>query len=191
MGVLFPDTEARIVDLETGEQEVPPGESGELTVRGPQIMQGYWNNDGETRAVLRNGWLHTGDIVRRDADGFFYLVDRKKDMIKTRGENVYPREVEEVIFRHPAVKDVVVAGVPDRLFGEAVKAYVVLQTGKTLTEAELIAHCREALSRFKVPASVEFRTELPRTIIGKALRRTLQKEEAAKAAAVPELKKAG
>ncbi|HZS11941.1 MAG TPA: long-chain fatty acid--CoA ligase [Nitrospirales bacterium] len=191
MGVLFPDTEARIVDLETGEREVPDGEAGELTVRGPQIMRGYWKNEAETRAVLRNGWLHTGDIVRKDPDGFFYLVDRKKDMIKTRGENVYPREVEEVLFRHPGVKDVVVAGVPDRLFGEAIKAYVVRQQNSQVTEAELIGYCKDALARFKVPSIVEFRNELPRTVVGKVLRRTLQKEEADKRAAAPELKKAG
>lgn len=191
MGVLFPDTEARIVDLETGEREVPDGEAGELTVRGPQIMRGYWNNDTETRAVLRNGWLHTGDIVRADANGFFFLVDRKKDMIKTRGENVYPREVEEVLFRHPAIKDVVVAGVPDRLYGEAIKAYVVVQDGQTVTEQELILHCRQSLARFKVPASIAFRKELPRTVVGKVLRRTLQKEETDAMRNEPVLQKAG
>ncbi|WP_447979537.1 long-chain-fatty-acid--CoA ligase [Candidatus Nitrospira bockiana] len=178
IGVLFPDTEARIVDAETGERVVPIGEVGELTVRGPQIMQGYWNNEAETRSVIRNGWLYTGDLVRQDETGFFYLVDRKKDMIKTRGENVYPREVEEVLFRHPAVKDAVVVGVPDRHLGEAVKAYVVLHEGRTATEPELIAHCRVSLARFKVPSSIAFRRELPRTLVGKVLRRALQEEEA-------------
>ena len=144
-------------------------------------MQGYWNNERETREVLRNGWLHTGDIVQQHDSGFFFLLDRKKDMIKTRGENVYPRDVEEVLFRHPAVKDAVVAGVPDYHFGEAVKAYVVLQDGHSTTELELIAHCRQSLAVFKVPASIAFRQELPRTLVGKVLRRALQDEEAAKA----------
>ena len=180
MGIPFPDTETRVVDLETGERLLSVGEIGELTVRGPQIMQGYWNNERETRDVLRNGWLHTGDIVRQHDSGFFFLLDRKKDMIKTRGENVYPREVEEVLFRHPAVKDVVVAGVPDYHFGEAVKAYVVLHDGHSTTELELIAHCRNSLAVFKAPASIAFRQELPRTLVGKVLRRALQNEEAVK-----------
>jgi long-chain acyl-CoA synthetase len=177
IGVPFPDTETRIVDLETGERVLPIGEPGELTVHGPQVMRGYWNNDIETRGVIREGWLYTGDIVRQDASGFFFLVDRKKDMIKTRGENVYPREVEEVLFRHPAVKDAAVAGIPHREFGEAVKAYVVLHDGQRVTEHELIAHCGAALARFKVPSSIAFRQELPRTLVGKVLRRALQTEE--------------
>lgn len=180
MGVPFPDTDSRIVDLETGQQDVSPGEAGELIVRGPQVMQGYWRNEAETRAVLRDGWLHTGDIVRQDDAGFFYLVDRKKDMIKSRGENVYPRDVEEVLFKHPAVKDTVVVGVAHRQLGEAVKAYVVLKEGYALSEGELIAHCRRSLAAFKVPTTVEFRQELPRTLIGKVLRRTLRDEEAGK-----------
>jgi len=177
IGVPFPDTETRIVDLETGERVLPVGEAGELTVHGPQVMRGYWNNDLETRGVIRDGWLYTGDIVRQDPSGFFFLVDRKKDMIKTRGENVYPRDVEETLFRHPAVKDAVVAGIPHREFGEAVKAYVVLHEGQHVTEQELIAHCRGALARFKVPTSIAFRQDLPRTLVGKVLRRTLQQEE--------------
>jgi long-chain acyl-CoA synthetase len=179
MGVPFPDTETRVVDLETGERLLSVGEVGELTVRGPQIMQGYWNNERETREVLRGGWLHTGDIVQQNDSGFFFLLDRKKDMIKTRGENVYPREVEEVLFRHPAVKDVVVAGVPDYRFGEAVKAYVVLHDGQSVTELELITHCRRSLAVFKAPTRIAFRHELPRTLVGKVLRRALQHEETA------------
>ncbi len=177
MGVPFPDTEARIVDLLTGEQDVPAGEAGELIVRGPQVMAGYWNKEAETRAVLRKGWLHTGDIVCQDETGFFFLVDRKKDMIKSRGENVYPREVEEILFRHPDVRDAVVAGIPDRRLGEAVKAYVVLKDGRALTEGALIEHCRQSLARYKVPTTIEFRTELPRNHVGKALRRQLREEE--------------
>ncbi len=185
MGVPFPDTETRVVDLETGDRLLSVGEVGELTVRGPQIMKGYWNNEKETRQVLRNGWLHTGDIVQQNDHGFFFLLDRKKDMIKTRGENVYPREVEEVLFRHPAIKDAVVAGVPHYQFGEAVKAYVVLHDGQSVTALELIAHCRQSLAVFKAPASIAFRQELPRTLVGKVLRRALQNEEAAKATIEP------
>jgi long-chain acyl-CoA synthetase len=179
IGIPFPDTEVRIVDLETGEKVLPIGEAGELAVRGPQVMRGYWNNEIETRGVIRNGWLYTGDIVREDENGFFFLVDRKKDMIKTRGENVYPREVEEVLFRHPAVKDAVVVGAADRQLGEAVKAYVVLYEDQSVTTQELISHCRQSLARFKVPSSIAFRHELPRTLVGKVLRRALLKEEAA------------
>jgi long-chain acyl-CoA synthetase len=178
--VPFPDTETRIVDLETGDRVLPVGQAGELTVRGPQIMQGYWNNEKETRDVLRNGWLYTGDVVREDETGFFFLVDRKKDMIKSRGENVYPRDVEEVLFRHPAVKDAVVVGIPDRQLGEAVKAYVVLHEGRLTTESDLITHCRGVLAAFKVPSRVAFRHELPRTLVGKVLRRALLNEEAGK-----------
>ena len=181
IGVPFPDTQCRIMDLATGRREVEEGEVGELVVRGPQVMQGYWNREAETRAVLRNGWLYTGDMARRDPTGFFYLVDRKKDMIKTRGENVYPREVEEVLFKHPGVVDAVVVGIPDRKFGEMVKAYVVARKGWTLAQSALSEHCRKSLASFKVPTSIEFRAELPRTLIGKALRRVLRDEEVERA----------
>ncbi len=181
IGLPFPGTECRIMDLETGRREVGEGEVGELTIRGPQVMQGYWNKQAETRAVLRGGWLYTGDMASRDATGFFYLVDRKKDMIKTRGENVYPREVEEVLFRHPGVGDAVVVGLPDRKFGEVVKAYVVLRKGWSLAQSALTEHCRQSLATFKVPTLIEFRSEIPRTLIGKALRRALRDEEVGKA----------
>ncbi|MGH7233117.1 MAG: long-chain-fatty-acid--CoA ligase [Nitrospiraceae bacterium] len=183
IGVPFPDTDARIVDLETGEIPVALGEVGELVVRGPQVMPGYWNNEAETGAVLRDGWLHTGDVVRQDETGFFFLVDRKKDMIKCRGENVYPREVEEILFRHPSVREAVVVGIPHRQYGETVKAFVVLLNGQPVTEQELIAHCRRSLAAFKVPSSIVFRQELPRTLIGKVLRRALRDEEASRTAA--------
>lgn len=191
IGVPFPETESRVVDLETGEREMPAGEIGELIVRGPQLMLGYWNKEADTRAVLRAGWLYTGDIVRRDESGFFYLVGRKKDMIKSRGESVYPREVEEVLFGHPAVKDAVVAGIPHRQLGEAVKAYVVLKNAQVVTESELIAHCRQSLASFKVPTTVEFRAELPRTLVGKVLRRVLRDEEARRPEGDPLERKAG
>ncbi len=176
MGLPFPDTDARIVDLETGLKDVPTGEAGELIVRGPQVMQGYWKKEADTRAVLREGWLYTGDIVRLDAQGFFFFLDRKKDVIKPWGETVYPREVEEILFQHPAVHESVVVGIPDRHYGEAVKAFVVPIEGASVTERDLIEHCRKSLARFKVPVAIEFRPELPRTIIGKVLRRALRND---------------
>ncbi|ULA61700.1 MAG: Long-chain-fatty-acid--CoA ligase [Nitrospira sp.] len=176
MGLPFPDTDAKIVDVETGLKDLPAGEAGELIVRGPQVMQGYWNKESDTQAVLQGGWLHTGDIVRRDEQGFFFFLDRKKDVIKPWGETVYPREVEEILFQHPAVREAVVVGVPDRHYGEAVKAFVVPSEGSSVTERELIDHCRTSLARFKVPVAIEFRSELPRTIIGKVLRRALRDE---------------
>ena len=177
IGVPLPDTDARIMDLETGTRELPVGEVGELAVRGPQVMRGYWQRDDETRQVLRDGWLYTGDIARRDAAGYFYIEDRKKDMIKSGGENVYTREVEEAILRHAKVKDVVVVGIPQLLRGELIKAYVVLKDGETATSAELLEHCRCELAKFKVPKRIEFRQELPKTLVGKVLRRVLIEEE--------------
>lgn len=177
IGVPLPDTDARIVDAETGQRELPVGEIGELVVRGPQVMRGYWKREEETRQVLRDGWLYTGDLARRDADGYFYIEGRKKDMIKSGGENVYPREVEEVLLRHPKVKDAVVVGIPQELRGELIKAYVVLKEDETASAAELLNHCRRELAKFKVPKRVEFRKELPKTVVGKVLRRVLIEEE--------------
>lgn len=176
MGLPFPDTEARVVDSDTGLEEVPDGEMGELIVRGPQVMRGYWNKEDETGAVLRDGWLYTGDLVRRDGRGYFFFVDRKKDIIKSRGETVYPREVEDILRQHPAVSEAAVVGVADHDCGEAVKAYVVAKPGLFVTEQELIVHCAELLARYKIPSTVEFRQELPRTVIGKVLRRTMREE---------------
>ncbi|HZS11646.1 MAG TPA: long-chain fatty acid--CoA ligase, partial [Nitrospirales bacterium] len=183
IGLPLADTDARIVDLETGERELPIGEIGELIVRGPQVMQGYLNRDEETKQVLRHGWLHTGDMARMDADGYFYIEDRKKDMIKSGGENVYPREVEEVLYRHAKVKEAVVAGIPLGIRGELIKAYVVLKDGERATSAELLEHCRQSLAKFKVPRKIEFRTELPKTLVGKVLRRVLVEEELTRMAA--------
>ncbi|HET8759944.1 MAG TPA: long-chain fatty acid--CoA ligase [Nitrospiria bacterium] len=177
IGLPLPDTEAKVVDVESGTREMPLGEAGELLIRGPQIMAGYWRRPDETAAVLRNGWLHTGDVASIDSDGYFTIVDRKKDMIKTKGENVYPRDVEEALFRHPKIKDAVVVGVPEEFMGEMIKAYVVLREGETATEDEITAYCGRELAKFKVPKAVEFRQELPRTIVGKVLRRVLLQEE--------------
>jgi long-chain acyl-CoA synthetase len=177
IGLPFPDMEAKIVDIETGEKEMPVGESGELVVKGPQVMKGYWNKPEETAHALRGGWLHTGDIARMDEEGYFFIVDRIKDMIKTVGENVYPREVEEVLFTHPKVKDVVVVGLPEEFKGEKIKAYIVLKEGVSATKDEIIQYCRGQLSKFKVPKEVEFRDQLPKTLVGKVLRRVLRDEE--------------
>lgn len=183
IGMPLPDTLARVVDLETGTRTLPPGEAGELCIKGPQVMKGYWNMPEETALALRNGWFYTGDIAKMDEDGFFYIVDRKKDMIIAGGFNIYPREIEEVLFEHPAVREAVVAGVPDRYRGETVKAYIVLKEGASLTEEDVIAYCRSKLAAYKVPRLVEFRAELPKTAVGKVLRRFLREEEAQKQAA--------
>jgi len=177
IGLPLPDTDARIMDVETGNQELPIGEIGELVIRGPQVMQGYWKRDQETQQALRGGWLFTGDLARRDAAGFFSIEDRKKDMIKSGGENVYPREVEEVLVLYPKIKEAVVVGLPLGLRGELIKAYVVLKDGQTATAAEILEHCRKGLAKFKVPKKVEFRIELPKTLVGKVLRRVLVEEE--------------
>ncbi|NYE57855.1 long-chain-fatty-acid--CoA ligase [Carboxydothermus ferrireducens] len=177
IGLPFPDTEAKIVDPENYERELPIGEIGELAVKGPQVMKGYWNMPEETARVLKDGWLYTGDIARMDEDGYFYIVDRKKDMIIASGYNIYPREVEEVLFEHPKIKEAVVVGVPDEYRGETVKAFVVLKDGETATAEEIIAFCKERLAAYKVPKKVEFREELPKTAVGKILRRQLREEE--------------
>lgn len=183
VGIPMPDTDIRIVDLETATRDLPQGEAGELLVRGPQVMKGYWNQPEETAATLKDGWLHTGDIARMDADGYFYIVERKKDLIIASGFNVYPREVEEVLYIHPAIQEAAAIGIPDPYRGETVKAFVVLKAGATATDQEIIAFCREHLAAFRVPRHIEFRTELPKSQIGKILRRTLREEERARRAA--------
>ncbi len=177
IGMPWPDTEAKIVDLETGEKELPVGEIGELIIRGPQVMKGYWKMPEETANTLRNGWLYTGDIARMDEDGYFQIVDRKKDMIIAGGFNIYPRDVEEVLFEHPKIKEAVVAGIPDPYRGETVKAYCVLKEGETATEEEVVLFCKGKMAKYKVPTAIEFRADLPKTIVGKVLRRMLVEEE--------------
>jgi len=183
IGVPWPDTEAKIVDIDTGLTEMPVGEKGELIIRGPQVMKGYWNMPKETAIALRDGWLYTGDIATMDEEGYFKIVDRKKDMIIAGGFNIYPRDVEEALYRHPKVKEAVVAGIPDPYRGETVKAYVILKDGQTATEEEIIEFCKGQVAKYKVPTAVEFRTELPKTIVGKILRRMLVEEEKQKLAA--------
>lgn len=176
IGLPLPDIEARIVSLEDGQTALEPGEIGELVVKGPTVMQGYHNQPEETAKALRQGWLYTGDIARMDEKGYFYLVDRKKDVIKPGGFQVWPREVEEVISAHPKVLEVAVAGVPDAYRGETVKAWVVVKPGEDLTEDEIREWCREKIAPFKIPTQVEFRTELPKTTVGKVLRRELVRQ---------------
>jgi long-chain acyl-CoA synthetase len=181
IGLPFPSTEAVVVDPETRRRILPPGEPGELLIRGPQVMAGYWNRPDETAATLNDGWLATGDIATVDEEGFFRIVDRRKDLIKVSGVNVYPREVEDVLLDHPAVAEAAVIGVGHPIRGEVPKAFVVLRPGATVSDADLLAHCRANLAPYKVPAAIEFRTELPRTFVGKVLRRVLAEEEAARA----------
>ena len=183
IGMPLPDTDAKLVDVETGSREVGVGESGELAIHGPQVMKGYWHRPEETAKVItRDGWLLTGDVAVMDADGRFKIVDRKKDMIIASGYNVYPREVEDVLFEHPAVKQAAVIGIPDAYRGESVKAFVVLKDGATATDAEIVSFCKEKLAPFKVPKKVEFVKELPMTLVGKVLRRALREKESAKLA---------
>lgn len=179
IGIPWPDTEVAILNHETGEiAEV--GEVGELMIRGPQVMKGYWNKPEDTKAVFKDDWFLTGDMGYMDEDGFFYIVDRKKDMIIAGGFNIFPREIEEVLFEHEAVQEAVVIGVPDEYRGETVKAFVVLKEGKQVTEEELDQYCRKHLAAYKVPRLYEFRDELPKTMVGKVLRRVLVEEERAK-----------
>lgn len=182
VGKVVPYTEAKIVDLQDGTRELAPGEAGELVVRGPQVMSGYWNLPEETAQTVRDGWLYTGDIAYRDEEDYYYIVDRKKDLIISGGFNVYPREVEEVLYQHPAVLEAVVIGVADPYRGESVKAVVVAKADSNVSEEELIAFCRDNMAAYKVPRFIEFRDALPKTAVGKILRRTLREQELARTA---------
>lgn len=177
IGVPLPDVDARIISLDDEVTVLPPGEIGELVVKGPQVMKGYHNMPTETANTLRDGWLYTGDIARMDEHGFFYIVDRKKELIKPSGYQVWPREVEEVISENLKVLEVGVAGIPDAYRGETVKAWVVLKPGESSTAEEIQAWCKERLAPFKVPTHVEFRDELPKTTVGKILRRELVRQD--------------
>ena len=186
IGMPVPDTDCKIVDLENPDREVESGERGELCIRGPQVMLGYWNRPEETALTIRNGWLHTGDVAVMDPDGYFRIVDRLKEMIIVSGFNVYPTEVEEVLFHHPKVSKCAVIGVPDDTTGEAVKAFVVLKEGAAATTEEIMAWCKDpanGLTGYRVPKLIEFRDTLPETLVGKVLRRILAEEERQKARA--------
>ena len=177
IGVPVPNTEAKIVDLDTGD-ELPPGQVGELYVRGPQLMRGYWNLPEETaRALTADGWLRTGDVARMDEDGYFQIIDRRKDMILAGPYNVYPRDVEEVLYEHPKILEAAVVGVPPEDQPQAVKAFVVLKKGERATSAEIIQFCQERLEGYALPKLVEFRFELPKTYVGKVQRRKLTETE--------------
>jgi long-chain acyl-CoA synthetase len=187
-GIPFPDTECKIVDVETGQREMPVGEAGELCIRGPQVMKGYWNQPEETDRALRcdrdgsGPWFYTGDIARMDEDGFFYIVQRKKDLIIVSGFNVYPTEVEEVLYSHSAVMEAGVIGVPDEYRGERVRAYVALRPGMSASADELIEHCQSQLARYKVPSEIRILAALPKTAVGKILHRALREMDDAHSA---------
>jgi len=182
IGLPLPDTDARIFDIETGKKALEPSETGELAVKGPQIMKGYWKNPEETASVLRNGWLYTGDIARMDENGYFYITDRKKDLIKYKDYSVYPREIEDLLYEHPAVKLCAVVGKPEPMVGEIPKAFVVLKEGAKATEEEIMDFVKEKVAPYKAIREVEFRKELPVSSAGKVLRRVLQEEEKRKVA---------
>ena len=177
VGVPLPSTDLKIVDLETGQQELPAGQAGEICIKGPQLMTGYYQKPEETKNALRDGWLHTGDIGLLDEAGHLVLVDRKKDMIIAGGFNIYPKEIDEVLFSHPRILEACAVGVPDEYRGETVKAFIVVRPGQTLTEEEIIAWCRERLALYKVPRRIAFLEALPKSAVGKILRRELREME--------------
>lgn len=176
IGIPIPNTDARIVDAATGTAEMTVGEVGELIVKGPQVMKGYWKLPEETEHALRNGWLYTGDLAKMDSDGYFYIIGRKKELIIASGYNVYPIEVEDILYAHPKVLEAAVVGVPDPYRGETVKAFVVLKENEQLSEEELIQYCRDQLAVYKVPHAVEFLQEFPKTAVGKILKRSLKEQ---------------
>ncbi|MCP3921155.1 MAG: long-chain fatty acid--CoA ligase [Desulfobacterales bacterium] len=176
IGLPVADTECKIVDLDNGVDEVPVGEPGELCVKGPQVMKGYHNKPDATEDTLRDGWLYTGDIAKMDEEGYFFIVDRKKDLILSGGYNVYPRDIDEALYEHPLVQEACAIGIPHPTRGEAIKVFVVMKEGKTATQEELISYCGERLAKYKLPTEIEFRDELPKTNVGKILRKDLRAE---------------
>jgi len=179
IGIPFPDTDIRIVDVEQGLEAVKPGEPGELLIRSPLVMKEYYGDPVETAEHLRDGWLSTGDIVVSDEDDYIFIVDRKKDMVIAGGFNIYPREIDEVLFLHPKVLDAVSVGIRDEYRGETIKAYIVLKPGEAATGEDIIAFCKERLAAYKVPRLVQFRDSLPKSAVGKVLRKILREEEEA------------
>ncbi len=188
IGLPVPGTDAKIVDMDLGGPHLGPGKVGELVVRGPQVMAGYFGKPDETADVLRNGWLYTGDLAYMDEDGYFFIVDRKKDMIISAGYNIYPREIDEILHQHPKIQEAVAVGIPCDSRGEVVKVYIVTKPDEKLTKAEVIAFCRSKLAGYKVPRQVEFRDSLPKTMVGKVLRRALRAEEVQRTPACPTAK---
>jgi long-chain acyl-CoA synthetase len=180
IGLPVSDTDIKIVDLADGTKEMPVGEAGEVLVKGPQVTSGYYKMPEETANAIKDGWLYTGDIGKMDEEGYFYIVDRKKDMVIAGGYNIYPREIDEVLFEHPKVLEACAVGIPDPYRGETIKAFVVLKPGETLTEEEVIKYCGEKLAKYKVPKKVEFMASLPKSGVGKVLRKELRAMEMAK-----------
>jgi long-chain acyl-CoA synthetase len=181
IGIPFPDVDVKIVGLDDG-RDLAPGQLGEIVLRSPTLMQGYYRNPEETAKALVDGWLFTGDIGYMDEDGYFYITDRKKELIIVGGFNVFPREIDELIYQHPKVKEGIAVGMPDAYKGEKIKAFIVLKDGMEATPEEFIAYFRERLTPYKVPSEVEFRSQLPKSMIGKILRRALREEEMARQA---------
>jgi long-chain acyl-CoA synthetase len=180
IGLPMSDTDFRIVDLVDGNKDLPLGEAGEILIKGPQVTNGYYKMPEETANTLKDGWLYTGDIGKMDEEGYFYIVDRKKDMVIAGGYNIYPREIDEVLFEHPKILEACAVGIPDPYRGETIKAFVVLKPGETLTGEEVIKYCAEKLAKYKVPKTVEFLTSLPKSGVGKILRKELRAMEMAK-----------
>jgi long-chain acyl-CoA synthetase len=181
IGLPLPDTDARIVDIETGEKTLAVGETGELAIKGPQVMKGYWRRPNESALVFRGDWLLTGDIARMDQEGYFYIVDRKKDLIKYKDYSVYPREIEDVLYEHPAVKLCAVIGKPDLIAGEVPKAFVVVKDSSAVSGREIVDFVNEKLAPYKAIRELELRKDLPLSSAGKVLRRVLSEEEKSKA----------
>ena len=177
VGVPVADTDIKIVDLETGETELPQGESGEIAIRGPQIMQGYYKKPEATESTLKDGWYYSGDIGCFDEDGYLSIVDRKKDMVIAGGYNIYPVELDNILFDHPKILEACTVGIPDEYRGETIKAFIVVKEGETLTEEDVIRYCKENMAAYKVPKIIEFADELPKTAVGKILRRKLRDME--------------
>jgi long-chain acyl-CoA synthetase len=177
VGLPVPDTDCRIVDVETGTRELGIGETGEILLAGPQLTAGYYKKPEETAHAIQGGWFYTGDIGYMDDEGYLYIVDRKKDMVIAGGYNIYPREIDEILYAHPKIKEGAAVGLPDPYRGETIKAFVVPKPGETLTEEEVIAYCKEQLAPYKVPKRVEFMEDLPKSNIGKVLRRKLKEME--------------
>lgn len=180
IGIPFPGMDIKLMDLVNATEEVPLGEPGELVIKGPMVMKEYWNNPEKTAEELKDGWLHTGDIARMDEDGYLFIVDRKKDLIIAGGYNIYPRDIDEVLYQHPKIADAVAVGIKDEYRGETVKAFIVLKEGETAMESEIIDFCKQRLAIYKVPKLIEFRSELPTSAVGKVLRKILRDEESAK-----------
>ena len=180
MGVPVADTDAKVVDIDTGTTEVAPGEEGELIIRGPQVMKGYWNRPEETDNAIKDGWMHTGDLATVDDEGYFRIVGRKKDMINCSGLKVFPDEVDGVLMAHDEILEAATIGVPDEKRGETVKSFIVRQPGSSLTAEQVEAYCRENLAAYKIPREIEFLAELPKSSVLKVLRRELRDMELAK-----------